>query len=232
MSSFASKGRTLIESDFMGAAIDPAFAGTTENSGTAALVVGKVNGVVNLITGTSSGNRSALTSGLNQKAEDGSLVFTAIVMNLTAITTRATFIGLTDTVSLENPIEISGTTLTTNATDAVGFVYDTDATTDVVYIQGVAADVDTPLLTAQRQNRGGATFVPTAGTYDEYRIEVNVDGDAYFYINGEYVGTQPNAVTPTVLLTPIVLVETRTTSAATVYVDYLSNEAGRDQVPA
>jgi len=231
MSSFASNGRTLIESDFMGAAIDPAFAGTTENSGTAALLVAKGNGVVTLGTGTSSGNRSALTSGLNQKAEDGSLVFSAIVMNLTSVATRATFIGLTDTVSLEMPIEISGTTLTTSATDAVGFVYDTDATTDVVYIQGVAADVDTALLSAQRQNRGGATFVPTAGTYNEYRIEVNVDGDAYFYIDGEYVGMQANAVTPTVLLTPIVIVETRTTSAATVYADFVSSEAGRDQAP-
>ena len=231
MSSFASNGRTLIESDFMGAAIDPAFAGTTENSGTAALLVAKGNGVVTLVTGTTSGNRSALTSGLNQKAEDGSLVFSAIVMNLTSVATRATFIGLTDTVSLEMPIEISGTTLTTSATDAVGFVYDTDATTDVVYIQGVAADVDTALLSAQRQNRGGATFVPTAGTYDEYRIEVNVDGDAYFYINGEYVGMQANAVTPTVLLTPIVIVEARTTAAQTVYADFVSCEAGRDQAP-
>ena len=231
MSSFASNGRTLIESDFMGAAIDPAFAGTTENSGTAALLVAKGNGVVTLVTGTTSGNRSALTSGLNQKAEDGSLVFSAIVMNLTSVATRATFIGLTDTVSLEMPIEISGTTLTTSATDAVGFVYDTDATTDVVYIQGVAADVDTALLTAQRQNRGGATFVPTAGTYNEYRIEVNVDGDAYFYINGEYVGMQANAVTPTVLLTPIVIVEARTTAAQTVYADFVSCEAGRDQAP-
>lgn len=231
MSSVASNGRTLIESDFMGAAIDPAFAGTTENSGTAALLVAKGNGVVTLVTGTTSGNRSALTSGLNQKAEDGSLVFSAIVMNLTAVTTRAVFIGLTDTVSLEMPIEISGTTLTTSATDAVGFVYDTDATTDVVYIQGVAADVDTALLTAQRQNRGGATFVPTAGTYNEYRIEVNVDGDAYFYIDGEYVGMQANAVTPTVLLTPIVIVEARTTAAQTVYADFVSSEAGRDQTP-
>lgn len=231
MSSFASNGRTLIESDFMGAAIDPAFAGTTENSGTAALLVGKVNGVVTLVTGTASGNRSALTSGLNQKAEDGSLVFSAIVQNLSAITTRAVYIGFTDTVALEMPIELNGVTITSTATDAVGFVYDTDATTDVVYIQGVAADVDTALLTAQRQNRGGATFVPTAGTYNEYRIEVNVDGDAYFYIDGEYVGTQANAVTPTVLLTPIVIVEARTTAAQTVYADFVSSEAGRDATP-
>ena len=231
MSSFASNGRTLIESDFMGAAIVPAFAGTTENSGTAALLVGKVNGVVTLVTGTASGNRSALTSGLNQKAEDGSLVFSAIVQNLSAITTRAVFIGLTDTVSLEMPIELNGVTITSTATDAVGFMYDTDATTDVVYIAGVANDVDCPLLSAQRQNRGGATFVPTAGTYNEYRIEVNVDGDAYFYIDGEYVGMQANAVTPTVLLTPIVIVEARTTAAQTVYADFVSSEAGRDATP-
>jgi len=230
MSSFASKGRTLIEGDFIGAAIDPAFAGTTENSGTAALLVAKGNGVVTLVTGTTSGNRSALTSGLNQKAEDGTMVFTAIVQNLTAITTRALFIGLTDTVSLENPIEINGVTITSSATDAVGFVYDTDATTDVWYIQGVANDVDTTLKSAVNPYNGG-TKVPVAGTYNEFRIEVSTDGDANFYIDGDFAGTVLNAVTPTVLLTPIVLVETRTTSAATVYADFLSNEAGRDQTP-
>ena len=231
MSSFASQGRTLIDGDFLGAAIDPAFAGTTENSGTAALLVAKGNGVVTLVTGTTSGNRSALTTGLNQKAEDGTMVFSAIVMHLTAITTRAVFIGLTDTVSLEMPIEVSGTTITSSATDAVGFMYDTDATTDVVYLAGVAADVDCPLLAAAQSNKGGATFVPTAGTYNEYRIEINTDGDAYFYIDGVYVGTQPNAVTPTVLLTPIVIVEARTTAAQTVYADFVSCEAARDQTP-
>jgi hypothetical protein len=230
MSSFASKGRFSIESDFTGAAIDPGWVGTTENSGTAAIVVAKDGGVVNLVTGTSSGNRSALTSGLNVKSENGSLIFEAIVMNLTAVTNRATFIGLTDTVSIEMPIELSGVTLTSSATDAVGFVYDTAATTDVVYIQGVNTDVDTALKAAALPSTGAA-FTPAAGTYDEYRIEVNTDGYASFYINGDYVGGVSSAVSPSVLLTPIVIVEARTTAAQTVYVDQCGVEAARERTP-
>ena len=230
MSSFASKGRVGYSTDFTGGVIPTEVTGLSENSGTAATVVGKVNGVVGLITGTSSGNRSQLVTGLNHKADDGTLIYVCTALNLTDVATRANFFGWTDTVSIENPIELSGVTITANATDAVGFVYDTAATTDVIYIQGVKAGAATALKAATNPVTGG-TYTPVAGTYDEYRIEVNTDGDASFFINGEYVGTVEDAVTTSVLLTPTALVETRTTAASTVYVDWFEFESGRDRTP-
>ena len=229
MGSFSGKvTRSGFESHFLGAVIPDEIGGLAENSGTAATVVGKAGGVGTLVTGTSSGNRAQFTAGLNHKAEDGSLIFVARVMNLTAITNRALFLGFTDTVAQENPIEVSGTTITSSASDAVGFMFDTAATTDVWYVQGVKADTDTPLTAA---SVNGGNVVPTAGTYQEFRIEVSTDGDATFYIDGEMCGFVANCVTPTVLLTPIVLVEARTTAAQTVYVDYLGWEGATPATP-
>ena len=132
-------------------------------------------------------------------------------------------------MSQENPIEVSGTTITSSASDAVGFMYDTAATSDIWYIQGVKGDVDTPLTAASIN--GDSTLAPTAGTYNEFRIEVSTDGDASFYIDGAFCGRVTDCVTPTVLLTPIVLVEARTTAAQTVYVDYMGWEGGVDATP-
>ena len=230
ISNFASKGRVTLEGDFLGPTLLTDWAGVTENSGTAAILAGKAGGQVELVTGASSGNRSHLWSGLNHLPSEGSVVVTFICSNRTAITTRAIFIGLTDVGTQEQPIEISGVTVTSNATNAVGFVYDTDATTDIWYLQGVAADVDTPLLAATWN--GDSTLVPVAETQDEFTIIVSTDGDAIFYINGEQVGIATNAVGTTALLTPIVSLETRTTAAQTLWVDYGFCESGRDRTPA
>ena len=230
IANFASKGRVCLEDDFLGPTLLTTWAGVAENSGTAAIVAGKAGGQVNLVTGATSGNRAHLWSGLNHLASEGSIEVVFIVSNRTDVADRALFIGLTDVGTQETPIEISGTTITSNASNAVGFVYDTDATSDIWYIQGVAGDVDTP-LTAATWN-GDSTLVPVAETQDEFRIIVNTDGDATFYINGEYVGTVTNAVGTTALLTPIANIETRENGANTLWVDYGKVESGRDRTPA
>src|SRR5690606_21692288 len=81
----------------------------------------------------------------------------------TATVTRALFVGFTDTVSLEMPIEISVGTVTANATDAVGFVYDTAGTNPgwrFISVKGGVvneaevqlADGETPTLSTEWQN--------------------------------------------------------------------------------
>lgn len=214
----ATHSKTCAFSHFLGAAIGPEFAGLAENSGTAGVLVGQEGGVVTLATGTSSGNRAQVHAGVNWKASSGGIFFEARVKNVSAITTRALYVGLTDTVSQENPIEISGTTVTSNASDAAGFFYDTDATTDVWYYAGVKADVDTALGTV---SVGGVSVAPVADTWATFGIEIDPSGNATFYYNGVYQGRVLNAVTPGTLLTPIVLVEARTTAAQTAYVDYI-----------
>lgn len=217
--------------NFYGAALRGEVAGVTENSGTAAIVVGQEGGVAGLVTGATSTNRSLINMGLNWKAGSGSMYFETRVKSVTAITTRALFIGFTDTVAIENPIQLATATVTSNASDAVGFLYDTAATTAKWFMAGVKGDVDTAFSAVNLDNVQQA---PVADEWQTFGVELNSDGVAVLYFgrdNGSKyglreVGRIANAVTPTVLLTPIVCVETRTTAAKTAYVDYFKIRGG------
>ena len=217
-------GKTELFTHFLGAALPPEVAGVAENSGTAAIKVGIEGGVAEITTGTTDGNRAHLSAGLNMKAASGSLVMEARVKCVTAITTRALFIGFTDSVAQENPIELGASdAITSTATDAVGFVYDTDAATDKWFAVGVKTNIDTALLAV---NVKGAQQAPVADKWQTFRVEVNADGHAVFSFGQEGEGLQEigriaNAVAPGVLLTPHVGIEARTTAAQTAYVDFL-----------
>ena len=137
-------------------------------------------------------------------------------------------------MSQEMPIEVSGTTITSSASNAVGLVYDTDATTDVWYFIAVNADADSPLTAVQFD---GANIAPSL-LWQNVVITVTPDGDAVLSWGEDADGTNrfgtrelarlSGAVDPTVLLTPIVEIEARTTAAQTVYVDYFGLASARD----
>jgi hypothetical protein len=150
-----------------------------------------------------------LDRGLSYKANQGNLAFEARI-KLSQITTIAVFLGFTDqTAALEMPIQSAASvnTLTTNATDAVGFMFDTSMSTDDWWMVGVANDVD-----ATHQD---TTFAPVADTYEVFRVELSTTGIATFYRNGKQVGTSMSAaVTATVALTPVIAGFNRTTTAA------------------
>lgn len=221
--------------DFLGASLNPAIAGTTENSGSAAIVAGQEGGVGGLVTGASSGNRSQFTTGLNHLPSSGSIEVQWRAKPVSSVADVAYFYGLTDTVSIEFPIEISGTTITSNASNAVGIMYDTAATTDAWRVVAVNGDVDaTPVIVTLN----GVNAAPTADVYEQFRFEVTPEGDvsvSYGKENGletvqgfQQVAFIANAVSPSALLTPIAIVETRTTAAKTAYVDALLVQSGRD----
>ncbi len=197
----------------------------TDGQGAIAAVNAQVGGVVRLQSGdtvTVAESLSSLTQGLNWKASNGGLLFEARVKAVTSVADVAYFIGLTDvlaTSTLEEPITLSGTTFTTNATDAVGFVYDTAATTDVWYGKGVANDVDSATVTT--------TVAPVAGTWQTFRIEIDSAGKATFSINGTVVGSATGAVTASVSLTPVISVMARTTTVKPLDVDYILVEQDR-----
>lgn len=229
-------GKVTLFDDFLGAALRGEVAGVAENSGTAAIVVGQDGGAAETTTGTSSGNRAHLSAGLNWKPSNGSVSFEARVKPITDITSRAHFVGLTDSVAQEFPIEYATTTITSNASNAVGFVFDTAGTVAKWHGLAVASDVDAITLTNGAIKHDGANQdAPVADTYETFRIEVNTDGDAvlaYGRDSGARYGLRTvlriaDAVTPTVLLTPMVQVETRTTAAKGAYTDYLFCEGGR-----
>lgn len=231
-------GQVYFYDDFLGAALEGAVAGTSENSGTAAIVVAQPGGVAGLVTGTTSGNRSQLTTGLNHLVSDGSIIVQWRAKPVGAVADEQFFFGLTDTVSLEMPIEVATTTITTNASNAAGFYYGTAATTPAWRFGAVNGDADKGSLASIVYKNGSATVAaPADGVYEIFQVEITPDGDAVFSYGQEInevlqgmqeVGRLENAVATTALLTPIAITETLTTAASTVYVDYLLIQSGRE----
>jgi len=184
---------------------------------------GTIVGTIGATTASMAVSGVQLDAGLDWQADMGGLVFEARV-KLSLITNIAVYVGLTDqTSALEMPIQsaASADTFTTNATDAVGFMFDTSMTTVKWWLTGVANDVD-----ATMQN---STFAPVANTYETLRIEVDATGNAVFFRNGLIVGTRlASAVTKTIPLTPVIAGFNRTTSGApTITSDYIYTAALR-----
>ena len=94
-------------------------------------------------------------------------------------------------------------------------LFDTGADDDNWWLVGVAADVD-----ATKQD---TTVAPVAGTFETWRIELNSSGAASFYRNNVLVGTaMTGAVTPSVLLTPVIAAFARGAASRNVDVDLLN----------
>lgn len=177
-----------------------------------------IDGTLRLTTGDSNASLAAdgvqVSGSLNWRASNGGLTLTAR-LQISAIVAVQLFVGFTDQVSaLEMPVTLTNTTFSTVATDAVGFLFDTNATTDTIRLVGVANDVD-----ATMQDTSNAW---AANTYTVFKIEVEASGVAKFFINGVMVGTaMTGAVTPSVALTPVVAARSLAANSKTVDVDYL-----------
>jgi len=214
-------GKVKLFDDFLGPVIDETNDWLPITDGGTSAITLQEDGAVLFASGTTDGYREGFTQALNWHASDGGpLIGEFRVKCVTAITHRALFIGFTDLVTVENPIERDTDTYASNASDAVGFMYDTDATNETWYLCGVAADVDGTAV-----NTG---IVPVADTYQTLRVVVNITGDAEFFIDGQYVGAVADAVTSTTDLTPIMLIEQRSdTTNRYLNVDYVYIEKGR-----
>lgn len=217
------------QDDFLGDVLDARWAINVGSDGSAPPTVAILSGVVNgvLRVRSSDSNTSVAADGaslvqyLQWRASQGGLTLEARVA-LDAITTTSAFIGFTDSLALEQPIfsAASGNTLTTDATDAVGFMFDTRMTADNLWLVGVANNVD---ATAQ-----DTLVAPVAGTYIKLRVELSTTGVATFYINDVQVGTtMAAAVTPSVLLTPVIFTRSLVAADRNVDVDYVSVSALR-----
>lgn len=212
--------RVALFDDFLGDVIADQWSAAkgTDPQAVIATIQMAASGTVRLTSGDTTvvaESCSSLTHGLNWKAANGGLVFEAKVTPVSAVTTVQYFVGLTDTLAtttLEQPFTLSGTTFTAVADDAVGFVFDTDATTDVWYAIGVKATTKTAAITCA---------APTADTAQTFRIEIDTSGTATFYVDGVSVGSKADAVTTSVALTPVVEVMARTTTSRSIDVDYI-----------
>lgn len=205
--------------DFVGDVIADQWAVTAgSDSPAAGALTEAVNGKLRLTTGDSNASLAAdgvqVTSFLNWKTGNG-LVFEAR-LQVSAITNLQLFVGLTDQRSaLEMPATLSGTTFTTVATDAVGFLFDTAATTDTIRAVGVANDVD-----ATHADTGVAYVAATDITF---RLVVDKNQVGYFYINGTLVSTVSAVCRGTIPLAIVVAARAAgDTVSKTVDIDYIS----------
>lgn len=223
LSVIGSRGIHAIFDDFLGDVIADqwnAVEGTDALTSDAAILAGGVGGVLRLTSGDAGTGFAADGEVVNQalqwRAANGNLCV-EVRAKLSAIANCGFFFGFTDTLAFELPVEsaASADLITTTATDAVGFMFDTRMTTDNVWLVGVKADVD-----AVKQD---SLWAPVAAQYATFRIETTSDGRASFFINGVQVGTEMvNALTATVALTPvIVLNKTSVAASVTLDVDYI-----------
>ena len=174
-------------------------------------------GTIRLATGDDAGGTMALNgvqlnSALNWHANAGGLSFEARIQPSTNGNV-AIFCGFTDQrAALEMPFTLgAGDALTSNASDAVGFLYDSAADNDYIYMVGVKADAD-----ATKQNNGAAL---SSVDWTLLRLEIASDGSARFFINDALVGTKmDNAVTASALLTPVIAVFSRSATGKSLYV--------------
>jgi hypothetical protein len=219
--------RARLVDDFLGTTIPSSWDVQKGSDGAAAnfaILAGQPSGLVRATTGAGAGatyavNGVQLDHGLNWVPNQNGLVFEARV-KISAITNAAIFVGLTDQLAaLEMPWTLSVTTFTSNQTDGVGFLFDTAATTVTIRLVGVKNDVDAVTVDTS------VAFV--AATYITLRIEVDVLGNANFFIAGVKVGSIALATTVTIALTPVVAAFARAAASRTVDVDYVIVEQDR-----
>jgi hypothetical protein len=185
----------------------------------AAIVPGAIGGVLRLAsgaTGVKATDMVGVTHTLGWKAINGGLAYQIRFKPNTAIVNRYIFIGLTDILTVEAPITLSGTTFTAAADDAVGVLFDVDATTDTYRLVGVNATVKTTFDTG---------LVPVIDQYETWRIEVTKAGLVSFFRNGLAVNTGTTQITANVgtsiVLTPCVYASVNSAASKTLDVDYI-----------
>jgi hypothetical protein len=151
-----------------------------------------------------------------------------------ALTARQYFFGFSDDetegTATNGPLNIqTGTTLVDVADDAAGFIYSSLATdADGFYMAATKATVGgTPVISA-----AGSLETVAVDNYIKLRVEIDSDGDVYFYgaedlgtanrtVETVFIGAQAAAVTADILYVPIFTAAATTTTAVEWEIDYL-----------
>ena len=207
--------------DFIGSTLNTDIWNTrvgTDAQCSAAAIVSAIGGVIAMTAGDDAGgtmalNGTQLDSSLNWYPVNGSLIY-EFRLKTSSTANVAIFFGLTDqNAALEMPFTLgAGNTLTSNASNAIGVLYDTAADTDNWWLVGVNNDVD-----ATKQNTGVA---PVANVYEKWHVDVSSYGEGRFYRNGVLIGTVMSPGTNTaVVLTPVIAAFSRAAATVTITCD-------------
>ena len=196
-------GTVRVFDDFERKAIDTTnlYTGNNDAGGTAFAINEQRNGVVRGAVDTDDNDITNLFKDpvIWRPNSGGPLTFETRCTLITSIANGETFLGMTDDDGTdENPITLSAADVqTSNATNAVGFAYTGGGTVDWKAVSVNAGAAGTPT----RCNAGGAT-TPVATTWQTFRVVINQDGDADFYIDGRWHYREDAATAPATSLCP------------------------------
>lgn len=215
----ATQKRVVLFDDFLGDVLNANWnvvEGTDSATADAAILATGTGGILRLTTGDAGTGLAAdmvqINSALQALAMNGGLE-AVVKFKMSAIANAYLFFGFTDTVALEGPVvsAASNNDVTTNASNAVGFMYDTRMGDDNFWLVGVEGDTD---ATAQDSD------VPPVAMADiELRIKVSAQGHASFFIDGIGVGTlMRDAVAPNETLT-LTFAAAKVSGASSINVD-------------
>ncbi len=177
------------------------------------------SGVARGLSGDSDSSETSVTSlthSLAWQADNGGLILQAKV-KIDTVANSAFFVGFTDVLAgttVELPFSMSVITLTSTATDAVGFLFDTASTNDFFHCVGVADDTDVTFVTS--------AVLPVGAAYNVLRLEISAAGQCVFKIDGATIATIAACVTADVALTPVLAVNPRTTAVRNLDADYIA----------
>jgi len=147
-----------------------------------------------------------------------------LVTDVSACYVYAGFSDEVEETSPDTPIDYMGGTLAAAATNAVGILMDGEDTVNgASSIVGVS--IDTSLNTAVDSESDWAD-----GEIHVLRIELDPDGDATYWLDGNCFGRTAVAVTSGTKLCPMIACAVRGTAEETVYVDYVWCSQKRDTV--
>ena len=195
-------------------------AGSGAGNALALTVAASLNGEVIMESATDDGTHAANCSSftginLGYKANQGGLEMGGRV-KIDDISEAVVFLGFTDVISttVELPIFMLAGALDSDAVDACGLIYDIDATVDKFYVGGVDTNTDTDPVAAN-------AVVPVDATYFTFRVKVSVAGVVSAWVNDTFIGRVAAAVTPTVALTPAIIIGNRSANQVIITMDYV-----------
>jgi len=211
---------------------------SADTGGTTAVVAdgtAHLGGRLRLATDTTDDDMNEVATGLCfQVLDTGPLVMEARIMVETGAvaTDIAITVGFNDDpteASNTLPVELAGTTFTSNSSTFAGFVYDIDATNDDWHVFSVDDDADTTTAIADLRVTGKA---PVADTWETLRVVLFDNGTgnpskAEFYRNGKLEKTLASTLDRDAVLCAHIAAENRAAAAHNLDVDYIYVMGGR-----
>lgn len=204
--------------------------GSLQDTDSGVVSVSKASGYARLTSSaTADGDGVAFCSEIVfQPSLNGTMVLETR-LERAALTAGVVFAGFTDTAAdeIKEPMTSTGTTITAVASHYAGWLLDSQFTASTQWHMPFLGGSTTGPTTGATVAVGSGE-VAVAAESDVLRIEIDTNGTARWFLNGNLEQTTEGAVSTTTLQAAVVGVWSTTTTVATADVDYVLVKANRD----